>query len=95
MPLPTSLVVKKGSNTRSSSAGGMPAAGVADRDHHVIAGRDLALHARVAFVEEDVAGLERELAAIGHGIARVYCQIENGGGELIGIGQCSPRILGQ
>ena len=73
----------------------MPRAGVADRDHHVIAGRDLAVHARVALVEEDVAGLERELAAVGHGIARVDRQIEHGGGELIGIGQRRPRILGQ
>ena len=70
-------------------------AGVADRDHHVVAGYDLALHVRVVFVEKDVAGLERELAAIGHGIACIDCQIENGGRELIGIGQRGPCIFRQ
>ena len=37
VPLPTSLVVKNGSNARASTSGGMPDAGVADRDHAHIA----------------------------------------------------------
>ena len=70
-------------------------AGVADRDHHVVAGRELAVHARVVFVEEHVAGLEREPAAVGHRIARIDCQIENGRGQQVWIGQRGPCIFGQ
>ena len=91
VPLPTSLVVKKGSNTLSSRCGGNSGAGVADGDHDVVAGRDLAVHAGVVFVEIDVAGLERELAAVGHGVARVQGQIEDRGGELVGIDQRRSR----
>ena len=74
--MPTSLVVKKGSNTLSTSVGRDSGAGVADGDHDVIAGRDLAVHAGVVFVEKDVAGLQRQLAAVGHGVARIQREIE-------------------
>ena len=70
-------------------------AGVADCDHHVIAGRKLAVHIRVVFVEEDVAGLERELAAVGHGIARVYRQIEKGRRKQVWSDQRRPCIFRQ
>ena len=63
--------------------GGNAGAGVADGDHDIVAGRDLAVHARIVFVEKDVAGLERELAAVGHGVARIDRQIEHGRGELV------------
>ena len=70
-------------------------AGVADRDHHVMAWRDLAVHASVTFVEDDVAGLERKLAAVRHGVARIDGQVEDGGGELVGIDQRRPCVLGE
>ena len=75
--------------------GGDAGAGVAHGDHHIIARRDLAVHAGVVFVEIDVAGLERELAAIGHGIARVEGKIENRRRELVRVDQRRPGVLGQ
>jgi len=53
------------------------------------------MHVRVAFVEDDVAGLDRELAAVRHRVARIQRQIEHGRRELTGIDQRGPRILGQ
>ena len=86
---------KEGFENPFKQRGRNSGAGVADRDHHVVSGRDLAVHARVVFVEEDVAGLDRELAAIGHGIARIDCQIENGRRKQAWIGQRGPCIFGQ
>ena len=93
--MPTSLVVKKGSNTRSTRRGGNSGAGIADGDHDVVARRDLAVHAGVVFVEIDVAGLQRKLAAIGHGVARIEREVEDRGGELVRIDQRGPCIVGQ
>ena len=70
-------------------------AGIAHRDHHIVAGHDLAVHAGVVLVEIDVAGLERELAAIGHGVARVEGKVEHRRRELVRIDQGRPCILGQ
>jgi hypothetical protein len=53
------------------------------------------VHARVVFVENDVAGLDRELAAVGHGIARIDCQIENGRRQQAWVDQCGPCIFRQ
>ncbi len=43
------------------------------------------MHARIGFVEKDVAALERELAAIGHGVARVQGEVQDRRGELVRI----------
>ena len=72
-----------------------PGAGVAHGNHDIVADRDLAVHARVAFVEIDVVGLERELAAIRHGVARVQGKVEDRGGELVRIDQRRPGVLGE
>ncbi len=53
------------------------------------------MHARIVFVEIDVAGLERELAATGHRIAGVEGQIEHRRGELARIDQRRPCVVGQ
>jgi hypothetical protein len=44
-------------------------AGIAHRDHHILARRNLGMRAGVRFIEHDIAGFERELSALGHGIA--------------------------
>ncbi len=73
-------------------SGRNPRAGVADGDHHIIPDRDLAVHARIALIEIDVVGLQRELAAGRHGIAGIQRKIEDGGGELVRIDQCRPGV---
>ena len=50
-PLPTSLVVKNGSNTLLQDAGGNAVPGIGHRDHHVIPGGDIAVGAGVVLVE--------------------------------------------
>src|SRR5207253_933191 len=50
-------------------------AGITHRNHGVAAGPDVLIHAGVVFVENDGAGLDDELAAIGHGVAGVEREI--------------------
>ena len=40
----------------------------------------------------DVAGLDHQLAAVGHGVARIERQIEDRGGELVGVDQRGPDV---
>ena len=70
-------------------------AGVAHRDHDIGSRRDLDIHVRIGLIEIDVLGLDREAAAVRHGVARIQRQIENGGGELVRIDQRRPGIVGQ
>ena len=76
-------------------AAGDSLAGVAHRDHDVVAGLDLAAHARVVLVEYDVPGFERQLAAIRHRVTGVESQIENRGRELAGVDQRRRGIVRQ
>ena len=50
-------------------------AGVADREHHVLARQHALVLARVVLVELDVLGLDRQHAAVRHGVARVDHQV--------------------
>ena len=85
VPLPGPFEVKNGLNTLSRIAGGNAGSGIAHRDHGVAAGPDVAVHPGVVFVEKDQAGLDDQLAAVRHGVAGVEGEIEDRGGELIGI----------
>ena len=49
----------------------------------------------VAVVEIDVGGLDRELAAVRHGVARVDRQVEHGAFELVRIDMGEPQAAGQ
>ena len=71
------------------------AAGVAHRDHHVGARAHLRVRLRIGLVEDDVAGFERELAAVRHRVARIDRKIEQCGGELCRIGDGAPDIVFQ
>jgi hypothetical protein len=68
-------------------------AAVADGNHDVVAYRHLAVHARIGVVEKDVAALERELAAVGHGVARVQGKVQDRRGELVRIDQHRPCVF--
>src|SRR4051812_20704443 len=74
---------EKGFEYSIEKFGGNSGAAVADGNHDIIADRDLAMHARIIFVEKDVAALERELAAVGHGVAGVQGKVQDRGGELV------------
>ena len=65
VPLPTSLVVKKGSKMRSRISGGMPVPRVLDLEQHVGAGLGLDVRARERLVERDVLRGQGELPPSG------------------------------
>src|SRR5260370_41705539 len=76
VPLPSSLVVKNGSNRRLNlvrHAG----AGIGYREHHVLPRLHGKVLAGVILVEIDVRGFDRQRAAVGHGIAGVHGEIED------------------
>ena len=92
MPLPRSLVVKNGSKMWRLGVLVHADAGVAHRQHHVGPGveRRVALGERV--VDLDVRGLDDQLAAVGHRVARVHHQIEHHLLELARIHLHAPQI---
>lgn len=67
------------------------AAGITDRyddvlpRHHFAVGRD------IGFIDMGVAGLERQLSSIWHGIPSVDGEIEDGGLELVRVGFRAPQ----
>ena len=70
-------------------------AGVGDGDHDVLARHDLGLCRGIGLVEIGVGGLDGELAAVRHGVARIDGEIEDADLELVGIGQHPPQPAGQ
>ena len=71
------------------------AAGVADAQFHVIAGAEGAVGRGEYAVQMAVGGLDGELAAVGHGIARVDHQVEQGAFQLVGVGFGGPQLIGE
>ena len=67
-------------------------AGVGDADADIIAGRKRR-RIRGHAVEPRIRGRDGELAAIGHGVARVDGEIEQRAFQLIGIAQRAPQIV--
>ena len=65
--------------------------GVGDRQHHVLARQHLDLRRGVALIEMHVCGFDSELAALGHGVARVDGEIENCDFQLVRIGVGAPE----
>ena len=95
-PCRRSLVVKNGSKARSSVARVHAGAGVRDRDHDILARlHRLGQRADIGLVEIAVGGLDRDLAAVGHGVARVERQIEQRVLELVGVGKRAPEAARQ
>src|SRR3989442_1185457 len=84
VPLPFSLVVKKGSKMWLFVWASMPVP-VSDGEQHVRAGLGREVLRGVGFVELGVRGLDRELAALRHGVARVHGQVHDHLLELTGI----------
>ena len=70
-------------------------AGVADGQHHVLAGFRRGVKTGITLVQRDIGGLNRELAAARHGVARIDRQIHDDLLDLAGIGfgraQFAPR----
>ena len=66
--------------------------GIADGDHHELPGLDLAVGGSGGFVKRHVGGLNRELAAAAHGVARIDREIDDGRRKLRGIGQHAPGL---
>ena len=82
MPLPRSLVVKKGSTARSATSGDMPGP-VSGHPHGDVI-------RVVTFRAQPFAtgpARDRQHAALGHGVARIQGQVQDRQFELVGIGQ--------
>ena len=77
VPLPGSLVVKNGSNRRACTSGVMPVPVSRHREHHVGTRRHREVRRRVVLVELDVGGLDRQRAAVRHGVARVDREVHD------------------
>src|ERR1700688_2450950 len=68
-----------------------PASTIRNSDHDVLARYDLDLTCRIALIEINICGFKRELPALGHRIARVDRQIDDGDLELIWIDIRAPQ----
>ena len=67
-------------------------AGIADRQQDIGAGPGVRIPRRVVLVQHDVAGLDRQLAALPHRVARVHSQVDQGGLQLRGIDHGQPDL---
>ncbi len=84
---------KEGIEDLFQVAGGNPGAGIAHGNHDIVSHRDLAVHARIVFIEINVVGLDYELAAGRHGIAGIQRKVQYGCRELAWIDQGCPCVL--
>ena len=75
MPLPGSFVVKNGSKSRLFVCASMPSPVSLTAEHHVVPGVQPIVGRRVLLVDVDVRGLDRQLAAVRHRVARVDDQV--------------------
>ena len=86
MPFPSPLVVKNGSKMRAWVSASIPEAGVGHDEHDVRAGLHRRVSGGVLLVDVDVARLDRQLPAVGHGVARVDGEVHDDLLELTRIG---------
>ncbi len=99
VPWPIGLVVKKGSKARASTSGRHARSGIGDGHGHVFAGR----HVRRGRVlgtsrrsgEDGVRGLDEQVSAVGHGVARVDDKVEQRALELVRVAQGRPQLARQ
>ncbi len=62
-------------------------AGVGHGDHHVGARTDIRVVLRIGFIQHHICGLQHQLAAAGHGVPCVDCQVDQRICELGGVDQ--------
>ena len=67
---------------------------VGHRDQHVLTWAHLGVVRAIGFVEQDVAGLDGQAAALRHRIARIDGEIENRGFQLHRVGLDRPNAAG-
>ncbi len=92
MPLPTSLVVKKGSKIFSFRSAGNAVAVVFDFDRDILARDQRFLFELRAIGGRDVAGAQFDPSAARHGVARIDDEIDDHMLELVEIGLDQPKI---
>ena len=83
--------MKNGSKAFAQHLRRHPASTIRDSDHDVLARHDLDLTRRIAFIEINICGFKRELAALGHRIPRVDRKIDDGDFELIWVDIRAPQ----
>ena len=92
MPLPGSLVVNNGSIACLSTSGLMPCPVSLTVSITYSPGRAFAMRAGGIGIKCDVAGLDREHAAFGHGVPRVDRKVEDRIIDIAGIGRGLARV---
>ena len=92
MPLPTSLVVKKGSKILARTSAWNAVAGVLDLYQHVVGRNDRHLLQVTAVGSGEVAGAQRDLAAVADGVAGIDDQIDDHLLELVEVGLHLPKV---
>ena len=90
MPLPTGLVVKNGSNTLADDIGRNANAGVRHGDRDIVACRQL-----FPVPEVRVPDLDRDRAALRHGVARIDHEVDQRDLEFGDIDDDRPRVGGE
>ena len=83
--------MKKGSKIRACVALSIPVPVSRHGEHHVGAGRDVVVGAGVLVVELDVRGLDGQLAALRHGVARVDGEVHDDLLDLARVGLDVPE----
>ena len=71
------------------------AAGVADGHHHVLAGRQAGVLGHVALVQPGVGSFDGQAAAVGHRVAAIDRQVEDGVFQLVGVDMGAPQPTSQ
>ena len=66
-------------------------AGISDRQHHILARRHFTMGGRIGIIQMRVRHFQGQLAAFGHGVARIDAQVQDGVFHLIGIHQRVPQ----
>ncbi len=68
---------------------------VGDGDHDILAGRDVRVFGGVAVVEIAIRRLDRQLAAVGHRVARIDREIDDGAFQFVLIDFRRPESAGK
>ena len=91
VPWPAALVVKKGSVGADEDRLRHAGTGVSDRDYDVLTGGDFAQETGCSLSNGNVATMDLECAAVGHGVAGVEREVEEGVLQLIRIDLGLPQ----
>ena len=86
---------EKGIKGLSQNLLGHSGAVVGDREEYILAGNDFLMIARIGIIEKGVGRLDRQPAAIRHGVARVEREVDDRIFELAAVRRDHPETAGE